>query len=210
MKRFVIAMLLVVMGLTNFAQAQRHRLSSGEPYDVFLSLKGQYFMTQDNFKDNYLWGAGGEFQIEFQYQEAKISWGFGLGYDRFQPKTMKRPYLPTKQLFVAQQVPVTLFCNYYILNERIKPYVGLGLGVVWGRYDYSFSNAENINEYYNREFEGQSGFRFGWIPRVGCMISLDHKNGFGIELGMQNYLKQDRLEKQTTFSAALQYTYIID
>ena len=203
--------LLLVLTLGTVSQAQdRHRLGGGEPYDVFLSFRGQYFMPQDNFKDNYAWGAGTEFQIEFQYQEIKLSWGVGLGYDRFQPQTLKWDFLPTKQLFVAQQVPLTLFCNYYILNERIKPYVGIGFCVVWGRYDYSFSSEENIIEYYNRDFEGQSGFKFGWMPKVGCMFSLDHKNGFGLELGMQNYLKQDRLEKQTTFSATLQYTYIID
>ena len=210
MKRAYITLLLVILSTLSLSAQDRHRLSGGEPYDVFLSIRGNYILTQDNFKDNYDWGAGGAFQIEFQYQEIKLSWGVSLGYERFQPKTLKWDYLPTKQLFVAQQVPLTVFCNYYFFNEKIKPYVGVGVGTVWGRYDYSFSNYDNIVEYYNRDFEGQSGFKFGVIPRVGCMFSLDHKNGFGLEFSMQQYFQNDRLEKQKTFAATLQYTYIID
>lgn len=205
----IISILIVCAFITSLSAQNRHRLDSGEPYDIFLSVRGHYLMTQGDIKDNYKWGCGGEFQVEFQYQELKLSWGLTLGYDRFQPETAKLDYLQTKQTFVAQQVPFTVFCNYYLFNEKIKPYIGLGLGVVWGRYDYSLSE-ENIAEYYNRDFEGQSGLKFGVIPRVGVMFSLDHRNGFGVEFGMQNYFKQEKLQKQTTFSATLQYTYIID
>ncbi|MBR1769722.1 MAG: hypothetical protein IJ748_04610 [Bacteroidales bacterium] len=208
MKR-IISILTVLAFIGTLAAQNRHRLSSGEPYDVFLSLRGHYLMTRDNFKDNYQWGAGGEFQLEFQYQETKLSWGISLGYDRFQPETAKIQYLPTKQNFVAQQVPFTLFANYYFFNEKIKPYVGIGLGAVWGRYDYSLSD-ENFDDYYYRDFEGQSGIKFGYMPRLGCMFSLNHKHGFGLEFGMQSYFAADKLQKQTTFSATLQYTYIID
>jgi opacity protein-like surface antigen len=210
MKKILVLALVCIALSTNINAQNRHRLTGGAPFDVFVSLRGNYIMPQDNFKDNYKWGAGGKVQVEFQYQELKLSWGLSLGYDRFQPKTLKWDYLPTKQLFVAQQAPLTLFVNYYFFNEKIKPYVGIGGGIVWGRYDYSFSNEANIQEYYNRDFEGQSGFKFGWIPRVGIMFSLDHKNAFGLEGSMENYLKNDRLEKQTTYSVTLQYTYIID
>ena len=197
------------LSASNSFSQNRHRLTGGEPYDVFLSFRGHYLMTQDNFKDNYQWGAGGDFQVEFQYQEIKLSWGVSLGYDRFQPDSAKIQYLPTKQNFVAWQVPLTVFCNYYFFNEKIKPYVGIGLGAVYGRYDFSLSK-ENFNDYYYRDFEGQSGIKFGWMSRVGCMFSLNHKHGFGLEFGMQNYFANKKLEKQTTFSATLQYTYIID
>lgn len=205
-KIFILVLLLSSVNI--FAQ-NRHRLSSGEPYDVFLSLRGHYLLTNGDIKDNYQWGAGGDFQVEFQYQEIKLSWGLSLGYDRFQPETAKLPFLPTKQNFVAWQVPLTVFCNYYFFNEKIKPYVGIGLGAVLGRYDYSLSK-ENIADYYYRDFEGQSGIRFGWMPRLGCMFSLDHRHGFGIEFGMQNYFANKKLQKQTTYSIGLQYSYIID
>ena len=72
--------------------------------------------------------------------------------------------------------------NYYIFNERIKPYVGLGIGTIWGRYDYSLSTEESTEEYYLRDFEGQSGWRFGL----------------------------NRLETQYTINLGLTYTRIID
>ncbi len=205
-KIFLLFLLFVSFYLT--AQ-NRHRLGSGEPYDVFLSLRGHYLVTNGEIKDNYQWGGGGNFQVEFQYQEIKLSWGMSLGYDRFQPETAKLNYLPTKQNFVAWQVPLTVFCNYYFFNEKIKPYVGIGIGAILGRYDYSLS-AENFKDYYYRDFEGQSGIRFGYMPRLGCMFSLDHKNGFGIEFGMQDYFANKKLQKQRTFSLGVQYTYIID
>ncbi|MDY6403176.1 MAG: hypothetical protein SPK52_04010 [Synergistales bacterium] len=208
-KIFYLSVILLCLSASNSFSQNRHRLTGGEPYDVFLSFRGHYLITQDNFKDNYQWGAGGDFQVEFQYQEVKLSWGVSLGYDRFQPESAKIQYLPTKQNFAAWQVPLTVFCNYYFFNEKIKPYVGIGLGAVYGRYDFSLSK-ENFNDYYYRDFEGQSGIKFGYMPRVGCMFSLNHKNGFGLEFGMQSYFKNKKLEKQTTFSATLQYTYIID
>ncbi|MCH3923526.1 MAG: hypothetical protein LKE30_01215 [Bacteroidales bacterium] len=210
MKKFALILIVVLFCVINSNAQDRHRLSNGQPYDVFLSVKGHFLKPLSNLSDNYKWGAGGNISVEYQYQEIKLSWGFSLGYDRFQPKTLKRQFLPTKQTFVAQQAPFVVFVNYYFFNEKVKPYIGCGFGAMWGKYDYSFSNTANINEYYNRDYEGQSGFHFGVLPHVGLMISTNHRDGFGIEFGLENYFKNDRLEKLSTFSATLNYTYIID
>ena len=217
MKKIIVAALLGVISLTAIAQ-DRHR-AGDQPYDIFLSVRPTYYILQDNFLDNYDWGAGGKAVVEWQYQELKISWGLSLGYNRYQPKWEKRPYVPVKQLFVAQEIPVTLFVNYYFFNNKVKPYVGIGGCALWGKYDYSFSVADNDytsgrynnkDEYFYRDFEAESGFKFGVLPHVGLMFSLDHKHGFGFEAGMEKFFANGRLEKQQTYSIAVYYTYIID
>jgi outer membrane protein W len=122
----------------------------------------------------------------------------------------KRPFVPTKNNWASHQVPMILNVNYYIFNERIKPYVGLGIGTIWGRYDYSLSSEESTEEYYLRDFEGQNGWRFGLTPKVGLMISMDHKHGFGLEFSLPYQFGFNRLETQYTINLGLNYTYIID
>ncbi|MBQ7984770.1 MAG: hypothetical protein IJ250_03940 [Bacteroidales bacterium] len=217
MKKIIITLILCFVYAGINAQ-DRHR-AGDSPYDLFLSVRGCYHLVQDNFKDNYSWGAGGKIVAEWQYQEIKLSWGISMGYSRYQPKWLKWDFVPTKQLFVAQEIPVTLFVNYYFFNNKVKPYVGVGGSVMWGKYDYSFSNMENtyttgrytnLDEYYYKDFEVEGGFKFGVIPHVGFMFSLDHRNAFGAEFSWDKYFSNGRLEKQNNYTATLYYTYIID
>lgn len=215
----IIAAIFCIIFLFNVNAQDRHRWGD-QPYDIFLSARGSYYVLQDNFKDNYSWGAGGKLIAEWQYQEWKFSWGISLGYNRYQPKWQKRAFIPTKQLFVAQEIPITLNLNYYFFNNKVKPYVGVGLSALWGKYDYSFSKMSNnytndeidnnTDEYFYRDFEAESGWKYGIIPHVGFMFSLDHRNGFGVEFAKEHYWENGRLEKQDTYSASIYYTFIID
>ena len=212
MKKTVI--LLFVLSLCVGASAQRLRLANNEPYDIFLSVRPSYLLPQADLAKNYDWGLGCNFLLEFQLQEKKMSMGLEIGYNYFHPKTYKIAFLPRKNLWAATQIPLTVFYNYYFTkNEKLKPYIGLGLSTAWGKYDYSLSNEANKEEvhgYYLREHEGQSGWHFGVVPRCGFMFTLDHRNAFGIEFGYQYYLKNNLLEAVQGFTAALNYTFIID
>jgi opacity protein-like surface antigen len=206
-----IFILIVILSTALAATAQRHRLSNGEPYDIFLSVRPSYLYLQEDLTKNYQWGAGTNFVLEFQFQEIKVGAGVEIGYNYFSPKSYKLRFLPRKFLWAANQVPITFYCNYYFTkNEKLKPYIGLGIGAVWGKYDYSLSNADNMDYYYLRDYEGQSGWHIGVVPRVGFMFSLDHRNAFGLEFGYQYYLKNDKLEQMQSITAALNYTFIID
>ncbi len=217
MKKLFVFTFLFVVSLSAFSQ-DRHR-AGDQPYDIFVSLRPTYYLLQDNFKDNYEWGAGGKINVEWLYQELHFSWGFSFGYNRYQPKWLKWDYVPTKQLFVAQEIPIILNLNYYPFVNKVKPYIGVGLATMWGKYDYSFSKMKNnytdgrhnnLDRYYYQEFEMESGFKFGVIPHVGLMFSLDHKHGFGFEVSMDKFFANGRMEKQNTLSGTIYYTYIID
>jgi hypothetical protein len=217
MKKIIVVVLLSLICWPLFSQ-DRHRVGD-QPYDIFVSFRPTYYSLQDNFKDNYKWGLGGKVNIEWLYQELHLAWGISVGYNRYQPKSLKWDFVPTKQLFVAQEIPITLNLNYYPFVNKVKPYIGVGLSAMWGKYDYSFSEMENnytdglntnLERYYYQEFEMESGFKFGIIPHVGLMFSLDHKNGFGFEVGLERYFANGRLEKQNTLSGTIYYTYIID
>ncbi|MDR0790164.1 MAG: hypothetical protein LBO06_05170 [Bacteroidales bacterium] len=212
MKKIVV--LLFILSFSICASAQRHRLANGEPYDIFLSVRPSFSLPQSDLAKNYEWGVGGNLLVEFQLQEKKVSMGLAVGYNYFYPKTYKIAFLPRKHLWAANQIPLTVFCNYYFTkNEKLKPYIGLGLSTAWGKYDYSLSNEANMEEvygYYLREYEGQSGWHFGIAPRCGFMFTLDHQNAFGFEVGYQYYLKNNIMESMQTFTAALNYTFIID
>ena len=202
----------------------RYRLNEDVPYDVMLSVRGTYHILQDNFLDNYDWGAGGKITAEWYYEELHFSWGISLGYDRFQPKSLKLDYLPTKQLFVAWQMPLTAFINYYVNLYRhddlaFRAYIGIGGSALWGTYDYSFSQMDNdyttgqysnLEEYYFKDFEAQSGFKFGFVPHAGLFFTPNKKYAFGVEAAMDKYFANGRLEKQLSYSGSIYFTYIID
>jgi opacity protein-like surface antigen len=211
MKKVILFLFIVGIGLC--IKAQTHRLANGEPYDIFLSVRPAYIMPFNDLKTNYEWGAGVNFLLEYQFQEKKVSVGIELGYNYFYPTTYKVAFLPRKHLWSASQVPLTVFGNYYFTkNEKLKPYIGLGFGVLWGKYDYSLSTEANRDVfygYYLRDYEGQADWFFGVVPRCGFMFSLDHRNAFGFELGYQHYINSGNVRIQT-FTAALNYTYIID
>ncbi len=223
MKRVLLITIMCSISFVLNAQ-NRYRLNEDLPYDVMISLKGSYHTLQDNFKDNYDWGAGGSLSVQWYYEEQHFSWGIDIGYDRFQPKSIKLPFLPTKQLFVAWQMPITLFVNYYLNLYRhddlsFRFFAGIGGSTVWGTYDYSFSTLDNdyttgqytnMQEYYFKDFEAQSGFKFGFIPRAGFFFTPNHKHAFGIEASMEKYFANGRLEKQLTYTGSIFFTYIID
>lgn len=217
-----ITALLTLSIFTTTASAQeRHRLRNGEPYDIFYVVKPYFMNSQADLAVNYNKGFGSTFGIEYQFQEAKISVGAEIGYAYINPNSFKKPFLPRKHLFAANQIPFSVYANYYLHNEetyynfldRLKPYVGFGLGAIWGRYDYSLSTEENKQNgyggYYQREYEGQSGFRVGFTPRIGLLIATT-KHAFGVEYGLQYYFASDRLEKQQQYSLGLTYIYIIE
>jgi outer membrane protein W len=221
MKRVGILFLLVsLLGFNNASSQDYHRLSNGEPYDIFYSVKPLAFKTFGDFTKNYIWGAGFSASIEYQFQEVKIGVGAELGFSYVKGTSYKIEFLPRKFVKDAQQVPFTLYANYYFHNEesyysfwdRLKPYAGIGFGAIWGLYDYSLSNDANKSDdsfgYYLRDYEGQSGFRVGLIPRVGLMVAMDH-HAIGFEASFQHYFSLGRLEKQQQYSIALTYTYII-
>ncbi|HIW87318.1 MAG TPA: hypothetical protein IAC47_03480 [Candidatus Onthomorpha intestinigallinarum] len=209
MKKQLLFIIFLTAFIGSYAQ-QRHRTASGEPYDIFLSVKPTGGLAQGDFEKNYTYVYGVNMAFEYQLEEIKLGLGFELGYLYGVPQTFKLPFIQSKKNWGAHQMPFTLTANYYFFNERIKPFVGIGLGVIWGRYDYSLSSEESIDEYYLRDFEGQSGWRFGFIPKIGLMISMDHRNGFGIEFSMPYYIPAGRLENQYSINMALNYTFIID
>ncbi|MDR1005383.1 MAG: porin family protein [Bacteroidales bacterium] len=212
MKKILITLFLTSVSLFGFAQS--HRLANGEPYDIFISLRPSFIMTQADVAKNYQWGVGTNLLLEYQFQEIKLSAGIEIGYNYLNPKTYKLSFLPRKHLWTGTQIPLTLFGNYYFTkNEKLKPYIGLGLSAMWGKYDYSLSSDANKNidrGYYLREYEGISGWHFGIVPRCGFMFSLDHQNAFGFEVGYQYYLKNGLLEPVQNLTIAFNYTFIID
>lgn len=208
MKKHILILALILTSLCAFSQ--RHRLASGEPYDIFFQVKPIGGIALGDFAKNNTYIYGSHFALEFQLQETKLGIGLEFGYNYCVPMAYKRPFLQTKNNWASQQVPMFLNVNYYIFNERIKPYVGLGIGTIWGRYDYSLSTEESTDEYYLRDFEGQSGWRFGLTPKVGLMISMDHRHGFGLEFSLPYQFGFNRLETQYTINLGLNYTYIID
>lgn len=207
-KIYLILLLTTLFGFSNQTMAQDgHRLANGEPYDIFYTVKPYYVHPMgSSLTKNYKMGWGGTLGLEFQFQEKNIGIGAELGYANLAGKSAKIQYLPRKYLFNANQIPFTIYCNYYLHNEttyydfidRIKPYVGLGFGFIWGKYDYSLSNEENKSPdnfgYYLRDYEGQSGFRFGVSGRAGILYAT-RRQSFGAEVSFQNYYKWDRLEK---------------
>lgn len=199
-----------------------HRLSNGEPYDIFYTIKPAYFKAYGNdFTKNYIDGFGSNFGLEYQFQEIRLSIGAELGYAYFNGNSYKIKYLPRKYVKGASQVPFTLYFNYYFHNEesyfsfadRLKPYIGFGFGAIWGKYDYSLSNETNKDYdsfgYYLREYEGQGGIRVGLLPRAGLLIATEN-HAFGFEVSFQNYYSLGRLERQQHFSYGLTYVYVID
>jgi len=223
MKKFYTLLLLSIVCLsqTGFSQ-DRHRLKNKEPYDIFYIAKPFFLQSKGNdLTKNYNNGAGINLGLEYQFQELNLGLGFELGYAYINPNSYKIKYLPRKYLFTANQIPFTVYTNYYLHNEatyynfldRIKPYVGLGLGVIWGRYDYSLSSDANKSDndfgYYLREYEGQSGLRVGLLPRAGIIFATE-QNAFGFELGYQTYFSWDRLEPQSHLTLGLTYVYIIE
>lgn len=208
MKKQILILALILTSL--YAFSQRHRLANGEPYDIFFQVKPMGGIALGDFAKNNTYIYGSHFALEFQLQETKLGIGLEFGYNYCVPMAYKRPFVPTKNNWTSHQVPMILNVNYYIFNERIKPYVGLGIGTIWGRYDYSLSSEESTEEYYLRDFEGQNGWRFGLTPKVGLMISMDHKHGFGLEFSLPYQFGFNRLETQYTINLGLNYTYIID
>lgn len=208
--------------LSNTAKSQDyHRLANGEPYDIFYMVKPTYFKAVgDYFPVNYNKGAGLNLALEYQFQEIKFGVGVELGYTYMKSNTYKIRFLPRKFLNDASQVPFTVYVNYYLHNQesyfnfgdRLKPYIGVGFGAIWGKYDYSLSTEANKDYdsfgYYLRNYEGQAGIRFGILPRVGLLIATD-RHAFGFELGFQHYFSMGRLETQSQFSAGLTYSYVI-
>ena len=167
-------------------------------------------MTQGDFNKNYTYLYGGGLAFEIQMEETRLGFGLELAYNYCVPQSFKRNYLQTKYNWAAHQVPVFLTANYYFYNEVFKPFVGIAVGTVWGKYDYSLSTEASTEEYYLRDFEGQSGWRFAFAPKVGLLISTNHKHAFGFELSMPYCFEAWRLENQYSFNAALTYTFIID
>ena len=209
MKKQVLFIMAAILACGTFAQ-QRHRFASGEPYDIFLSVKAAGGLAQGDFNKNYTYLYGGGLAFEIQMEETRLGFGLELAYNYCVPQSFKRNYLQTKYNWAAHQVPVFLTANYYFYNEVFKPFVGIAVGTVWGKYDYSLSTEASTEEYYLRNFEGQSGWRFAFAPKVGILISTNHKHAFGFELSMPYCFKAWRLENQYSFNAALTYTFIID
>lgn len=224
MKKILLLNLIILFGLgiqnDVFSQKTR-RLGSGEPYTIYYIAKGHLLNSKADLDKNYNNGLGANFGIEYQFKELKLGIGMELGYTYINPNSYKLQYLPRKYLFPANQIPFTIYANYYLHNEhtyynffdRVKPYIGLGIGTIWGRYDYSLSNDDNKRQvkegYYLREYEGQSGFRVGVLPRVGLIIST-YKHAFGFEYGYQYYHKNGRLETQSHQTFGLTYIYVVD
>lgn len=224
MKRLFIIGLAILIGSNylNYGLAQdTRRLSSGEPYTIYYIAKGHYFNSKSELDKNYNYGAGTSLGLEYQFKELNFGIGMELGYTRINPNSYKIKYLPRKYLYPANQIPFTIYANYYLHNEhiyynlidRLKPYVGLGIGTIWGKYDYSLSNEDNMRQvkegYYLREYEGQSGFRIGVLPRIGLLIA-GSKHAFGMELGYQYYHKNGRLESQSHYTLGLTYIYVVN
>ena len=223
MKKFILLTFTFLISFSFYANSQSyHRLSNGEPYDIFYIVKPAYFQAYgDDFTKNYDFGFGSNFALEYQFQEIKIGLGVEMGYSFIYGNSSKIKYLPRKYVKNLNQVPLTIYANYYLHNQesyysffdRLKPYVGIGFGAIWGVYDYSLSNDKNKDYnsfgYYLREYEGQGGIRFGLLPRAGLLIATDN-HAFGFEIGFQHYFKSDRLEKQQQLSYGLTYIYVID
>lgn len=212
---------MVCLCQTAFSQ-NRHRLKNKEPYDIFYIAKPFFLQSKgEDLTKNYNNGGGINFGLEYQFQEKNFGVGFELGYAYIHPNSYKIPFLPRKFLFAANQIPFTVYTNYYFHNEasyynfvdRLKPYIGIGFGAIWGKYDYSLSSDANKSEndfgYYLREYEGQSGVRVGILPRAGLLISTEH-HAFGFEVGYQCYFAWDRLEAQKHLTVGLTYAYIIE
>lgn len=221
-KVFLIAFTLMVCFSFNANSQGYHRLSNGQPYDIFYIVKPAFFMAYgDDFTKNYVSGFGANVALEYQFQEAKVGVGVEMGYSFIEGNSYKIKYLPRKFAKNLSQVPLTVYANYYLHNQesyfsffdRLKPYIGIGFGAIWGIYDYSLSNEENKDYdsfgYYLREYEGQGGIRLGILPRAGLLFATDN-HAFGFEVGFQHYFKSDRLEKQQQFSYGLTYIYVID
>ncbi len=202
-------MVMTVLALGASAQP-RHRLASGEPYDIFLSVRPTWGMAMGDFNKNYTYLYGAHFAFELQMEETRLGLGFELAYDYCVPQAYKLNYLPAKYNWAAHQIPVLFTANYYFYNEEFKPFAGVGIGAIWGRYDYSLSSEESIEDYYLRDFEGQSGWRLSIVPKVGCLYSYDHRHAFGVEVSLPFALEAWRLEKQYSLNIGLNYTFIID
>lgn len=209
MKRTFLLVVMLTLAFGGFSQ-QRHRLKSGQPYDIFLSVRPTGGMAMGDFENNYTYIYGAHFAFELQLEETRLGLGLEIGYNYCVPQSAKLAYLPAKYNWAASQVPILLTANYYFYNEDFKPYVGIGIGTVWGRYDYSLSSDESIKDYYLREFEGQSGWRFAVEPKIGLMYTRNHKHAFGVEFSLPYCFKAWRLENQYSLNAALTYTFIID
>ncbi len=209
MKKTILLIMMTVLALDVSAQ-QRHRFANGEPYDLFFSIKPVGGMAIGEFNKNTTYLYGAHFAFELQMEETRLGLGLELGYNYCVPQSHKIKYLPAKYNWAAHQVPIMFTANYYLYNESIKPFVGLAVGTIWGRYDYSLSTEESIKDYYLRDFEGQSGLRLAIEPRVGLLYSHNHRHAFGLEVSLPYAVKSGRLESQYSLNIGLNYTFIID
>ena len=96
-----------------FAQ-QRHRLSNGEPYDIFLSVRPTAGMALGDFNKNYTYVYGADLAFEMQLEETKLGLGVTIGYNYCVPQSFKLSYLPPNiiGLHIKYQfflLPTTIF-----------------------------------------------------------------------------------------------------
>ena len=68
----IFLIIVVALCCSNIFAQQRHRLSNGEPYDIFLSVRPTAGMALGDFNKNYTYIYGADLAFEMQLEETKL------------------------------------------------------------------------------------------------------------------------------------------
>lgn len=222
-RKFYILLAALSFFLGNSLFAQRLRLGSGTPYDVFIGVRGGVVVPQGNMAAIQLPGGGGKVFAEFQLQEKKIGIGLEVGADYHGSKHLYYPALntwengqPVRFMYPTKasvKIPLSLYANYYLLNESVKPYLGVGIGLLHGGYDQAYLLPDSVMGMPDKQklqVDYYSGWQLGGLVKVGFSYALNHRHLFGIEGAYNYYLKRTKLITYTHYGISLYYAYIFD
>ena len=109
-KIFLLVFTLIICFSYNANSQDYHRLSNGEPYDIFYIIKPAYFQAYGtDFTKNYVDGFGSNFALEYQFQEIKV----GVGVDAKLGKQLKLSF----DVYDPNDVRVKLRTQYQLAPD---------------------------------------------------------------------------------------------
>ena len=221
--KFLILCIATAIFFAGSLSAQRLRLGGGTPFDVFIGVKGGTVVPRQDMSAMQQPGGGVKVFAEFQLQEQRVGLGLELGADYYGSKHLYftelntwengqpvRFMYPTKS---SVKIPLSIYANYYFVNESIKPYVGAGVGILNGGYDNAYLLPDSVLGMPDKQklhVDYYSGWQFGGLVKVGLAYAWQHKHLFGVEGNYNYYLKREKMMAYTHYGISLYYAYIFD
>lgn len=176
MKR-AIYIFIMSLGLSGLIQAQDTESSSSSsmpPNMLFVGYQVAVPTTTDYLSETS-WNG---FTIDFRHMVTpNVSIGLAMGFNTFDEYFSKQTYqkpdgsgaVTSDMIRQVYTTPITATVHYYFNGDKIRPYVGMGMGA-----QYSEQNA-----YFNIYAVGISNWGFVARPEVGLLGKFNHNlSGF--------------------------------